>query len=227
MKVIFFAYRDWALKVINHFIYTSDKKLDVELVISKVEDYFKLESYKKDSIDYVVLLGWSHIIKQPLLSQFNFIGVHPSNLPDYAGGSPLQHQIIDGVKDTYCSLFRITDQIDEGDVIHRFPLSLSGDSISDVFNNLTGSTITLLEEFLDGKNLSPVINTRASHETLKRRTPKQSKIDFQLINVNNIEPLYNFIRALTDPYPNAFLEDDLGNKLYIEKIRYERSKKLD
>lgn len=85
----------------------------------------------------------------------------------------------------------------------------------------------MLEEFLDGKNLSPVINTRASHETLKRRTPKQSKIDFQLINVNNIEPLYNFIRALTDPYPNAFLEDDLGNKLYIEKIRYERSKKLD
>ncbi len=37
--------------------------------------------------------------------------------------------------------------------------------------------------------------------------------------------IYNKIRCLTDPYPNAFLEDEHGNRLFFEGISYERNEK--
>ena len=32
--------------------------------------------------------------------------------------------------------------------------------------------------------------------------------------------MYNFIRALTNPYPNAFLIDEKGNKLVFKEVQY-------
>ena len=34
------------------------------------------------------------------------------------------------------------------------------------------------------------------------------------------EELYNFIRCLTDPYPNAYLEDDEGNRILFTGVKY-------
>ena len=38
----------------------------------------------------------------------------------------------------------------------------------------------------------------------------------------DLEELYNFIRSLTDPYPNALICDKNGDKLFLKKVYYEK-----
>ena len=35
-----------------------------------------------------------------------------------------------------------------------------------------------------------------------------------------LKDVYNLMRALTDPYPNIYIEDNAGNKLYFKKVEY-------
>ena len=218
MKVVFFAYRNWALNIVDHFKLST--KVEVLDTVSSIDDYYLLDSYSNDSVDYVILIGWSHIIKKPMLEKFTMIGIHPSDLPNYAGGSPLQHQIIDGIKNTYCSLFYISEIIDGGEIINKHPFSLLGDSMDVILKNLEISSIKLLESFFNDQNITNSYETNINHNTLKRRRPEDSEINSSLLNINDIEPLYNFIRALTSPYPNAYIQDKKGNRLYFEKVSF-------
>jgi len=34
----------------------------------------------------------------------------------------------------------------------------------------------------------------------------------------NLKEIYNFIRAITDPYPNVYIEDKEGNKLFFNEV---------
>ena len=34
----------------------------------------------------IVLLGWSWILKKEIVNDYYVIGIHPSDLPNYAGG---------------------------------------------------------------------------------------------------------------------------------------------
>ena len=56
----------------------------------------------------------------------------------------------------------------------------------------------------------------------KRRTPEQSKISIDDIKTNNAKQLYNKIRCLQDPYPNAFIVCGDGKKLYLKLADYEK-----
>ena len=48
-----------------------------------------------------------------------------------------------------------------------------------------------------------------------RRKPSQSEITINEIKNLTANDLYNKIRSLQDPYPNAFIKDKNGNKLFI------------
>ena len=43
--------------------------------------------------------------------------LHPSKLPLFAGGSPLQNQIIRNVKQSAVTLFIMNEKIDQGNII--------------------------------------------------------------------------------------------------------------
>ena len=50
--------------------------------------------------------------------------LHPSPLPKYRGGSPIQNQIIRGVVDSMVTIFVMNDKIDAGDIIAQSPFLL-------------------------------------------------------------------------------------------------------
>ncbi len=94
MKLVCVSYRQWALKIYKKIQET--ELYNIHIIDSK-------ETYSDDLIyqinpDYVLFYGWSWFVPEQLLKDYKCLMLHPSPLPKYRGGSPLQNQIIAGEK---------------------------------------------------------------------------------------------------------------------------------
>jgi methionyl-tRNA formyltransferase len=222
MRVIFCGYRSWALNIIDEI--KKHKKINSCEVISSKEEYdFKFNKLVINA-DLIVFLGWSWIIPKEITNKYLCIGVHPSDLPDYRGGSPIQYQIINGVIETKISLMTISEKLDGGDIWFKNDLDLGGDTIEIIFKNLEESSIVLFNNFFSMyPNIEPIKQDLTKGSYFKRRTPEQSKINLEQLQNMSLKEVYDFIRCLTDPYPNAYIEDAKGNRLYIKGVSYEEN----
>src|SRR4030042_5089590 len=122
LKTAFVIRRKWGLEILKE-IYEfqkvrNDFKVDVLITTKKPEfkiDNFikgKIKIYKVDpnnqqeifeiltkhKIKIVFLYSWSHIINKSIIKKFLCLCLHPSLLPAYRGGTPIQHQLINGEK---------------------------------------------------------------------------------------------------------------------------------
>ena len=67
--------------------------------------------------DYLLFYGWSNMVSDKLINTKKCIMLHPSKLPLFRGGSPIQNQIIRGVNRSAVTLFRMNKNIDQGNII--------------------------------------------------------------------------------------------------------------
>lgn len=210
MNILFCGYRPWAIDVYNC-ISSFYPEFSFSIVKDRSEFDCFIEENKAPNI--IIMAGWSWIISDEIVSKIYTVGFHPSNLPAYAGGSPLQHQIIDGITKTKGTLFRATAKLDQGPIVYKENLSLEG-GISDIFKNLTFCTIRLLTRFLDNFPDVPAIENMSTCKAKKRFRPEHSRLEKSEISKMNCIELYNFIRCKEDPYPNAFIEDETGTLIF-------------
>lgn len=223
MKILIAGYRNWALNAWK-LLFNTKQQHDLNLVSTNPELLSLLKS--NDDYDAVILVGWSWIIPSHLCKKHFIIGVHPSDLPHYAGGSPIQHQVIDGIEETMCSLFRITPKLDQGEVLHKVPLSLTGNML-DIFDNLSNATVDLVHKFIHNFNLPThnVPSTKTEHVKVKirkRLKPTDGELTVEKFSSMTAKELYNFIRCREDPYPNVYIEDHTG-KLLLSQVKFEKS----
>jgi methionyl-tRNA formyltransferase len=163
---------------------------------------------KEVAPDIVLSIGWSWRFPAAVTEATMVVGVHPSDLPRFAGGSPIQHQILAGVTHSQNTLFRITDRLDAGPIIARIPLRLDG-HIDEIFLRLTQTSIVLFSNFLLSFPDVAYLPQKAS-EPLRRLKPESGRLtpaDFQQMSTRQ---LYDAIRCREDPYPNAYIEDSVG-----------------
>jgi methionyl-tRNA formyltransferase len=66
--------------------------------------------------DVVVVCAFGAIIKEPLLSSFELVNVHPSLLPRWRGAAPVERAIMAGDEQTGVSIMRVTEGLDSGPV---------------------------------------------------------------------------------------------------------------
>jgi len=66
--------------------------------------------------DVVVVCAFGAIIKEPLLSDFEMLNVHPSLLPRWRGAAPVERAIMAGDAETGVSIMRLTEGLDSGPV---------------------------------------------------------------------------------------------------------------
>ena len=123
MKILFCGYRGWAASICDR-LRTRYSSIEFIQVLNK-EDFNKL--YKQNYYDLLLFVGWSWIVGTHILEKEKCICLHPSKLPLYRGGSPIQNQIIDGVTQSAVTLFFMDEEIDHGPIIWQHPLNLEGD----------------------------------------------------------------------------------------------------
>lgn len=221
MKILFCGYRDWAMEVFEKIKYKYHFANFTFDLVKNDEEFNKLNH---SDYELILFIGWSWIIKPEIVKNNICICAHPSPLPKYRGGSPLQHQIINGEKDSALTLFIMNDKIDAGPIVTQVPFSLEGE-LQDVVRRMKESTIyairLLIYTYLLDNRVPADPQDESQKTYFKRRTPEQSEITIEEIQNSTPEQLYNKIRALQDPYPNAFIRCKNGEKLYLTRSRYD------
>lgn len=214
MKILCCAYRDWAKN-----IYNSLEKHFIEHTFIRINSKEDLDSLdlNKEGPDLILWYGWSWIIPEDILKRYYSVMLHPSPLPKYRGGSPVQNQIVNGEETSAVTLFKMDGGIDTGDIIGQKHFSLTGD-LNDVFDKITEIGISLSHDMIknfDSLTLIPQDHSQATY--FKRRKPSQSEITLEDLKYLKASEIHNKIRALQDPYPNAFIVCKDGTRLYITK----------
>ena len=214
MKIICCTYRDWAKEIYN-FLENTFKEHNFIMISSKEEYSEKI--IHNENPDLILWYWWSWIIPKKILKKYYSVMLHPSPLPKYRGGSPIQNQIIKGETTSAVTLFKMDGGIDTGDIIYQELFSLEGD-LEDIFKHITyigtDLSVKMLNNF-PNLNLTPQDNSKSTY--FKRRTPEQSEITLEELRGSTAKDLYNKIRSLQDPYPNAFIKCKNGTKLYLTK----------
>jgi methionyl-tRNA formyltransferase len=141
-------------------------------------------------------------------------------LPKYRGGSPIQNQIVNGEKSSAVTYFKMNEKLDAGPILWQHEFSLDGE-LNEVLNRIANvgkdGISYILDEMLSGKTLKMIEQDHAKATIFKRRKPEQSEIKLEDFKNYTAEELYNKIRCLQEPYPNAFIVCKDNTRLYIKK----------
>jgi methionyl-tRNA formyltransferase len=223
LNILYCSYRDWAGNILTyaeHFMHTEHSNLNVQFVrISTTDDLLNLDLSKYDLLFFI---GWSEIIPDSIVKNNYCICLHPSPLPKYRGGSPIQHQIINGDYDSAISFFIMDEGIDTGDILYQIPIKLEGE-LSDIFTNIVNSSYTvvckIIIDFIKHKKLQGTPQNDAEATMFKRRTKHMSEIQISDFSQYTATQLYDKVRSLQNPYPNAFIRCKDDTILYITNVK--------
>lgn len=175
---------------------------------------------KKNKVDVALMYSWNYFIREPILSEFVCMCLHPSLVPENRGGTPIQNQIVSGVKNSGLSLFRMEKGIDTGPLYDQTAMSLIG-NVQDILGRMTelGTLMTknLISDYINGDFRLTSQSKSKKYPTLKRRLPSQSEINLSSLAKMNFNELNNLVRGLLSPYPNAFIRKG-GKKILIQEI---------
>ena len=220
-KVLFCSYREWASQIIKSVEKNYKKSIEFSKASTKDE---LLTNIKKENFDLIFFLGWSEIISASIVNNNFCICLHPSLLPKYRGGSPIQNQIINGEEESGISFFKMDENIDTGPTIYKEKFNIKDVDLDEVFNSIVKSGVNGLD-FILKKLVSddeiPLVKQQENEATFyKRRTEEMSEIQLEDFNKFTSKELHNKIRCLQDPYPNAFIRCKDGSVLYLKKSDY-------
>jgi len=175
---------------------------------------------KNTNPDLIIVCGWQRLVCKEILDipRLGTIGFHSSLLPKYRGRAPVNWAIIMGEKETGITMFYLTPEADDGDIIAQkaFPILLN-DDCDTVYKKSALVGVELVKEYLSmiaNKTAPRIHNPSRTYPHYPKRTPKDGLIDFKRSALD----VYNFVRALTKPYPGAYYIDENGNKIIVWKI---------
>lgn len=154
--------------------------------------------------DYIFFPHWCSKVPEDILEIAPCICFHETDLPYGRGGSPIQNLIQLGHTETVISALRMTRDLDAGPVYLKEPLSLEG-SAEDIFYRSADSVAHMIETII---TTQPTAEAQEGNVVnFKRRTPKQSEVDF---SGDSAQVIYNHIRMLdAEGYPHAYF--DIGD----------------
>jgi len=110
-RFLFFAYREWAINIFkdvsnedDEFILISNNLLCTKKFIDTIKP------------DVIFLYGWSWIVPKEIVENYTCLCLHPSKLPKYRGGTPIQNQIMNEEYQSAVTIFKMGVGLDDGDI---------------------------------------------------------------------------------------------------------------
>ena len=156
--------------------------------------------------DVIFILGWSQIFDEELidLPKKYIIGSHPSDLPYGAGRAPVVWTILEDLRKSAVSFFKITKEVDAGNLVLQKHFHIPERSDSTLLYNLVSEN--LAEGFVDiFKQIENNVLSEQKQDMSRRTVRRKRVFDDGLLHFNKTAvEIDRLIRATTEPYPAVF-----------------------
>jgi methionyl-tRNA formyltransferase len=121
-------------------------ELGIDLLQAEdVNDEGALERIRAIRPEAVAVCAFGQLIREPLLSAWPMLNVHPSLLPRWRGAAPIERAIMAGDERTGVSLMQVTAGLDSGPVALQEKIAIGPE---DDFDGLSGKLSSLGGELL-------------------------------------------------------------------------------
>lgn len=189
----------------------------------------QLENEIKNSLpDLLVIASFPKIISKNIFNipKYGTINVHTGALPRYRGYHPINWAIIKDEKVAGVTIHYLDEGMDSGDILAQklIPI-LNSDNINSLKDKLTTAGSSLMIDVVKkiAQKKQKITGLKQNHNEATyapKRNPEDGKIDWN----SNSRDIFNLIRALKSPYPNAFTYNSKKEKIefnssYLPKIK--------
>jgi len=216
MNIVGCAYQRWALKIFDYI----KQRPGIEFKIFKTPVDVNLENIGPYNPDLMLFYGWEWKVLDDIVEKYPCLCLHSSPLPKYRGGSPLQQQIMNGEVESAVSIFKMTKDLDAGDLCVQVPFPLDG-SLYEILDRVTEigryETLKIIRDF---PNLT-FWPQEGEATMFKRNKAEESEITKEELSLGTAQYLFNKIRSLQGPYPHAFIMCADGQKLLLTDAEVE------
>ncbi len=174
--------------------------------VASINERAAIELPRQLDLDLVFVIGWTQILRPEVLrlARVGMIGAHASLLPADRGRAPINWALIRGATNTGNTLFWLTDGVDAGAIIDQMPIPISlYDTCDSLYRRVAMTNrdmiLRALPHLLAGERPGR-LQDHAPTPPLPGRRPEGGLVDWNRPSGD----IYNFVRALTRPYPGAF-----------------------
>jgi methionyl-tRNA formyltransferase len=174
--------------------------------VKNINDPDALRVLQDCSLDVVFVIGWTQILSAAALrtARIGMIGAHASLLPDNRGRAPVNWALIHGLSQTGNSLMWLAEDVDGGDLIDQVPIPVTAyDTCESIYGRVAEANRDMILRVIAALYAGERPGRRQPASTaplLPGRRPEDGAIDWSHPSAR----VYDFIRALTRPYPGAF-----------------------
>lgn len=176
-----------------------------------VNDEDAVASIRAADLDWLYIIGWSQIAGPDVLSapRQGVLGMHPTLLPAGRGRASVPWAIIKGLDETGVSMFQLDEGVDTGPLLGQVRIPITTDETSTtLYGKVVEAHRTLIREVhppLARGEITPAPQDDSLATEWPGRTPADGQLHPETMTVADIDRM---VRALTHPYPGAFLPRD-------------------
>ncbi|MDP3685648.1 MAG: formyltransferase family protein [bacterium] len=243
VRIGYFGYRGWAFALLDRLLSGIDPTKSNVVLVGTVEyreeslDYHRYanlqfinpkdgtaleESVRSQALTLALFYGWSWMVPDALTQRLDCLCLHPSLLPKYRGGTPFQHQILNGETEGGLTIFKMTDVLDGGPILRQRRFSLAGtlrEILARVVDEGATATLEIIRQYEAGRVAMTPQTNLDRYPPYRRRKPSESELTLTQLAEMSTHDFYNFVRALDDPFPNCFIHLSPTEKLLVKEIR--------
>jgi methionyl-tRNA formyltransferase len=194
-------------------------ELGIELLqAANVNDEGVVERIRALRPEAVAVCAFGQLIREPLLSEWPMLNVHPSLLPRWRGAAPIERAIMAGEERTGVCVMQVTEGLDSGPVAlcEELPIGPEEDfeALSTKLATLGGELLVGAFDLLAREQLELTAQDDEGATYAEKISPEERRLDPS----RPAAELARTVRALT-PHVGAYLETSGGERLGVRRAR--------
>jgi len=166
----------------------------------------------------VIVCAFGQLIREPLLSEWPLLNVHPSLLPHWRGAAPIERAIMAGESRTGVCVMQLTAGLDSGPVALREEVAIGPEedfeALSAKLASLGGELLVQALDLLAESRLEFAEQDEGSATYAEKISAEERRLD----PARPASELARIVRALT-PHVGTYLETSGGERLGVRRAR--------
>lgn len=183
-----------------------------------MNDEDAVEAVRAAELDWLYVIGWSQIAKAEILGlpSKGVLGIHPTLLPVGRGRASIPWAIIKGLDETGVTMFKLDEGVDTGPILGQVRVPIDADETSGtLYDKVIEAHRTLIRETFPGVadgTIPFTVQDESKATEWAGRTPAEGELHPKQMSAEEVD---RHVRALTRPYPGAFVRTSSAEHIRI------------